>query len=297
MGMIVREMAPRDREAVNVMLNASGVFTEEEVSVALEVLDEGLRGGPDGDYRHFVAEIDGRVRGYVCIGKTPLTRGTWHLYWMCVHPQAQGRGTGRALQSHAEEFVLSRGGERIVLETSSQPTYERTRRFYVRAGYRKTGAIRDFYKPDDDCLVFCKTLTAPGAESAEPAPGNARIFVGDSPGKERGIFARGRILAGEMIETAPVVVVPAVEIEMLDETVLQNYYFVWGENEEQAAVMFGLCSLCNHSFHPNAIFNLLPETLSIEFIAISDIEAGDEITVNYNGDPDSRKAIWFETLP
>ena len=122
------------------------------------------------------------------------------------------------------------------------------------------------------------------------------IFVGESAGKGRGIFAQRKIYKGEMIEGAPVVVIPASEIEFLERTVLQDYYFVWGEDEEQAALMFGLCSLCNHSYHPNAVFNLLPERLTIEFIALCDIEAGEEITVNYNGQPDSQKPIWFDVL-
>jgi len=121
------------------------------------------------------------------------------------------------------------------------------------------------------------------------------IFVGDCAGKGRGIFAQRKICEGEKIEEAPVVVLPASEIEFLDKTVLQDYYFVWGEDEEQAAIMLGLCSLCNHSYSPNAIFNLLPERSAIEFIALRDIERGEEITINYNGDPENQKSIWFDT--
>ncbi len=106
----------------------------------------------------FAAERNGRVAGYVCVGKTPLTRGTWHEYWICVHPAAQRRGIGRKLQSHAEKFVCARGGERLVLETSGRRAYARTRRFYRQAGYRIVGRIADFYRPGDGCVVFCKVL-------------------------------------------------------------------------------------------------------------------------------------------
>ncbi|OLE52439.1 MAG: hypothetical protein AUG51_18145 [Acidobacteria bacterium 13_1_20CM_3_53_8] len=122
------------------------------------------------------------------------------------------------------------------------------------------------------------------------------IFVGESAGKGLGIFARRKIREGEKIEEAPVLVIPASEIKRLDKTVLRDYYFVWGEDEEQAALMLGLCSLCNHSYKPNAIFYLLPEKLAIEFIALRDIKVGEEITINYNGDPDNQKPIWFEAL-
>lgn len=122
------------------------------------------------------------------------------------------------------------------------------------------------------------------------------IALGESQGKGRGVFAQRKIHRGEVIEEAPVVVIPATEVEHLDKTALQDYYFVWGENEEGAALMLGLCSLCNHSYQPNAFFNLKPEKLTIEFVALSEIEPGEEITINYNGDPRSEEPIWFETL-
>jgi ribosomal protein S18 acetylase RimI-like enzyme len=156
--MLIREIELSDRPAVHDLLRACGVFTEEEVSTALEVLDVGIAGGLEGDYPAFVVEVERRVRGYVCVGKTPLTAGTWHLYWICVHPESQRTGVGRTLQSHVEQFIRSRGGERIVLETSSQPGYERTRRFYRRAGYGEVGRIKNFYKAGDDCVIFCKEL-------------------------------------------------------------------------------------------------------------------------------------------
>ena len=64
--MLIREIEPGDRPAVHALLRACGVFTEEEVSTALEVLEVGIAGGLDGDYPAFVIEDEGRVRGYVC---------------------------------------------------------------------------------------------------------------------------------------------------------------------------------------------------------------------------------------
>lgn len=163
--MIVRELFSEDRSAVQDILEACAVFSPEEIRVALDILDAGLAGGLDGDYPLFAIELEGVVRGYVCIGKTPLTVGTWHLYWICVHPEAQGSGGGRALQSHVEQFIRARGGERIILETSSQPGYKRTHRFYRRAGYEQVGLIKDFYKPGDDCVIYCRELRNVGPKT------------------------------------------------------------------------------------------------------------------------------------
>ena len=77
---------------------------------------------------------------------------------------------------------------------------------------------------------------------------------------------------------------------------LGDYYFVWGEDEEDAAIALGPCSLCNHSYEPNAVFRLHRNKLTIEFVAALDIEADEEITINYNGNPSSKKPIWFECV-
>jgi len=122
------------------------------------------------------------------------------------------------------------------------------------------------------------------------------ITLGASAGKGRGIFAQRKLLKGETIEEAPVVVIPHSQIEHLDRTVLGDYYFVWGDDEEQAAIALGTCSLCNHSYRPNTVFRLNRDKLTIEFVAARGIEAGEEITINYNGDPNSKKPIWFESL-
>ena len=151
MGLIIRPFETSDRAAISSLLADSAAFSDEEVRVALEMLDS-------GDYTVFALEMNGAVSGYACIGRTPLTLTTWHLYWICVHSRVQHRGAGRALQQHVEEFIRSQKGERLVLETSGRPDYERTRRFYDRAGYQQAGRIRDYYKPDDDCVFYFKVL-------------------------------------------------------------------------------------------------------------------------------------------
>jgi ribosomal protein S18 acetylase RimI-like enzyme len=158
MGVIVREVTPADRAAAAEALEASGAFRQEEIRVALGVLDDALAGGADAGYALLAVESGGQFRGYVCAGSTPLTVSTWHVYWICVHPAVQGTGAGRALETRLEELVRSRGGERLVVETSGRPDYERARRFYEMAGYREVGRIPDFYGAGDDCVLYCKRL-------------------------------------------------------------------------------------------------------------------------------------------
>jgi ribosomal protein S18 acetylase RimI-like enzyme len=151
MGMLIRDLRPDDRDAVREALTTCGAFNEEEVTVAIELFD-------DGTYPHFGVELEGRIRGYVCMVKTTLTRSTWHLYWICVHPIAQRRGLGRALEAYAVRFARERGGERLVIETSGRPDYEGARAFYRQAGYREAGRIPDYYAAGDDCIYYYRLI-------------------------------------------------------------------------------------------------------------------------------------------
>jgi ribosomal protein S18 acetylase RimI-like enzyme len=160
----VQPAEPRDRPAIERMLRGCGAFTGEEVAVALEVLDIYLGSTPtaglDGDYPHLVARDGDALLGYVCTGKTPMTKSTFHLYWICVDPLSQRRGTGRVLMAAAERFAAARSGERMVVETAGKPAYEGTRRFYRDLGYQ-VARIADYYAADDALHLFVKRLSRP----------------------------------------------------------------------------------------------------------------------------------------
>ena len=109
----------------------------------------------------------------------------------------------------------------------------------------------------------------------------------------RGIFAVRDIKDGEFIEEAPVIVIPKMEWEKMWDCVFHNYIFRW---EDDKAIALGYGSLYNHSFTPNASYFTNIENQSIDFYAIKDINKGEEILVNYNGDPEDQSPLWFEVI-
>lgn len=126
---------------------------------------------------------------------------------------------------------------------------------------------------------------------------NIMIFIGNCLNKGRGVFARRKINGGELIESAPVLLVPSDECSYLKNTILENYCFRCGPNQEHAAIAMGYGSLYNHSYTPNAVYEVKDEEMAVQFRALKEIQAGEEITVNYNRDPGDRSAVWFEVLP
>ena len=161
---ILRPLATSDRTALERIIAAVAVFSPEEIEIALELVDEWLEIGEESGYLTYVIEETaetgkGTVRGFVCFGPTPLTEGTYDLYWVAVDPAAQGRGYGQQLLAFAESEVRGLGGRLLLIETASHEAYAATVRFYERAGYELVSRIPNFYRVGDDKLTFAKGVT------------------------------------------------------------------------------------------------------------------------------------------
>ncbi len=158
----IRLIEPRDRSQIEEIIVSSGRFNQEEITTALELVDEALEKGEESGYIIRVLEVGkghSAVQGYVCYGPTPLTQGVYDLYWIVTDPAVQGKGFGRHLIEYVEGDIVKRGGRMLLIETSSQEAYGSTIRFYKRAGYELVARIKNFYRIGDDKLVFSKELT------------------------------------------------------------------------------------------------------------------------------------------
>lgn len=112
----------------------------------------------------------------------------------------------------------------------------------------------------------------------------------------RGIFATQPIQKGELIHEAPVIVSPSKEYKYLKKTIMMEYVFWWGEDLDDCALALGYGSLFNHSYTPNALYKLNLKNNTVDFFAHKDIKVGEEILINYNGDPDDDEPMWFDVF-
>jgi ribosomal protein S18 acetylase RimI-like enzyme len=156
--MNIRPAVQKDRDRIQAILLSTDRFTDEEVRCAMELVDEWLVRPEKGDYIVHVVDGKDAVAGYVCYGPTPLTDGVYDLYWIAVDPLYQGQGFGQVLLRFVEDAVREREGRMLLIETSSKDSYGPTLRFYERAGYDEISRIKDFYRIEDDKVVFCKRL-------------------------------------------------------------------------------------------------------------------------------------------
>ena len=117
------------------------------------------------------------------------------------------------------------------------------------------------------------------------------ICYQNTPGAGRGVFATRNIDAGDVIERVPVIVIPESECPNVDETILDSYAYKWVGGS--LAIALGLGSIYNHSLAPNATYVRRYEGREIEFIALAPIRAGEEVFINYNGNPADQTAVEF----
>ena len=120
------------------------------------------------------------------------------------------------------------------------------------------------------------------------------LYISHHSQKGKCVYTSCDISSGDLIEVCQVIILPKVELPIIHKTTLHDYYFLWGEDMEDCAIALGFGSLYNHMVDPNANFILDFENETIDIVAITNIMAGDEITLNYHGEPGDKTSLWFD---
>ena len=161
--MEIRPIEGKDREPLASLIRRVETFSPQEVEVAIELVDLALQPN-NPDYQILVADKtggpggQGGLVGYVCYGPTPMTEGTYDLYWIASDPTVRGQGVGAALVSGMEGDLRRRGARLIRVETSATEAYGPTRGFYAAMKYVEEARFTDFYTVGDDLIILKKKV-------------------------------------------------------------------------------------------------------------------------------------------
>src|SRR5206468_1984464 len=104
----------------------------------------------------------------------------------------------------------------------------------------------------------------------------------------------GPLADGLLIESSPVIVMPGFQKELLDQTRLHDYIFLWGTDSASCCVALGYLSLYNHSYTSNAEYEMDFSAETIRIRTVRAIREGEEICINYNGVWNDPKPVWFD---
>jgi len=120
------------------------------------------------------------------------------------------------------------------------------------------------------------------------------LYVDITKEKGRGVFTWERIPVNTVIEIAPVIVMEKSDREHLDKTILHDYIFEWGKQKDKCCMALGFIPIYNHSYKSNCEYfmDFDEDTITVKTVRI--IEKGEELTINYNGDWNDGKKIWFD---
>ncbi len=153
---MIRPSVPEETPTLVRLANETNVFKPHEIVALKEVLDDYHAANKDFGHRAVTFEQSGQVAGFAYYAPAAMTDRTWYLYWIAVSKQIQARGVGGKLLHHAEEEIKKASGRLFLIETSSLPAYDLTRKFYLKHGYEQHAVLRDYYSDGDDMVIFRK---------------------------------------------------------------------------------------------------------------------------------------------
>ena len=120
------------------------------------------------------------------------------------------------------------------------------------------------------------------------------LYIDKSKGKGRGVFTKQKIPAYTIIEISPVIVMTIEERKLLDQTLLHDYIFEWGPDNKQCCMALGYVPIYNHSYTSNCEYEMDFKNEIIKIRSVREIQAGEELFINYNGDWNNAKSLWFD---
>lgn len=118
------------------------------------------------------------------------------------------------------------------------------------------------------------------------------LFIADTDAKGRGVFTADPLAKGTIVEMAPVIVMKGGDRPFIDQTLLHDYIFEWGEDE--CCMALGYVPIYNHAYESNCDYDMDFEHQRMSIKTVRDIQAGEELTINYNGEWNDLKPVWFD---
>ncbi len=170
-----------DVETVRDLVEKTKVFSAEEIAIAGELVAEAaLKGEEKSGYSFVFLEEAGKILGYACIGRIPLTESSYDLYWIVVNNDRRREGIAAQLLELSEELVRAAGGTQLYAETSSRDDYAPAQSFYKKSGFTQCSRQKDFYRAGDDKITFVKPIPAHRETKHLTAKWSSPFFEGRS---------------------------------------------------------------------------------------------------------------------
>lgn len=152
------EVKPSDLKAVEEIVSSTHFFREDEIKVAIELVQEALDKGKPSGYHFVFLESDEKTIAYACFGPIPCSLVSYDLYWIATHYDFRGHGLGSMVLNEVEKIIKEQKGLYVYIETSSKELYTPTQKFYEKNKYEIKAIFENFYDIGDGKVVYVKKL-------------------------------------------------------------------------------------------------------------------------------------------
>ncbi|MGB0391855.1 MAG: GNAT family N-acetyltransferase [Salibacteraceae bacterium] len=150
----IRTTLKSDLNGLKEVLDSSELFPSEY----LDEMIEDYFNNPQSEEIWLTNLSEGEIIGIGYAIPEKLTEGTYNLLAIAIKKECQGKGEGHKMIEYIEKLLADQGHRILIVETSSDPEFELTRKFYDKLGYRKEATIQDFWKDGEDKVVYWKRL-------------------------------------------------------------------------------------------------------------------------------------------
>lgn len=164
---MIRGATAGDADALVDVIVSSGLFESEQAIDIRHMFSVDME-AQESVTRWTVVAAEDQVNAVAMYRPVEAADGVWDLTMIAVRAGHQARGIGGHLLDHIEQELLARGVRRLIIDTSSLPTFATARRFYLSRGYVKAGYVPDFWAVGDGRITFSKALMPPAASGRLP---------------------------------------------------------------------------------------------------------------------------------
>jgi ribosomal protein S18 acetylase RimI-like enzyme len=155
---MIRPITTADTAALVALSGSSGLFQPGELDAVRAMLDEYHATNAANSHHIITYEDDGTRVGIAYFAPKVFTDRVWELLMIAVDESRQRQGVGPQLLLAVENAVRSLDGRLLLIETSDQSSFERTRRFYRKHGYAEVAHIHDYFADGDGKASFIKRV-------------------------------------------------------------------------------------------------------------------------------------------
>lgn len=151
---MIRPISEDDHSELVGLAITSGLFEPDQTELIADML-----ASPADDDAWFTDDTGDMLAAVAYVAPEKMTRGTWNLYFIAVHPDHQRQGRGEAMLNHVINWLSGEGQRILLVETAGVDDFEYVRRFYSGNGFESEARIRDFYDRGVDKIVFRRPIT------------------------------------------------------------------------------------------------------------------------------------------